>query len=54
MGSKTNAISQYEYVMPDSKLHKARFELKNNKFNCKSSTDKYCKYLTNRAKYKQN
>ena len=50
MGSKTNAISQYEYVMPDSKLHKARFELKNNKFNCKSSTDKYCQELTNRVK----
>jgi len=50
MGSLKNAISQYEYVMPESKSHKARFELKNNKFNCKSSTDKYCQKLTNRIK----
>ena len=46
VGTKTNFLSEYTYVMPDSKLHKAIFTLKNNKFNCKSKTDKYCKELT--------
>jgi len=52
IGSKTNPAiaSEYEYVMPDSKSHKAIFQLKNNKFNCKTASDIYCQELTNRIK----
>lgn len=49
-GSKGNPLSEYTYIMPDSTSHKAIFQLKNNKFNCKSTTDKYCQELTNRKK----
>ena len=50
LGTKTNAISQYLYVMPNNKNSIAYFELKNNKFNCKTTTDKYCQELTNRIR----
>jgi len=46
VGSKSNPISEYTYVMPNSTSHRAIFQLKNNKFNCKSTSDKYCKELT--------
>ncbi len=45
-GTKTSPISEYTYIMPTSTSHKAIFELKNNRFNCKSTTDQYCKKLT--------
>jgi len=46
VGSKTNPISTYTYTMPQSASKKAIFQLKNNKFNCKTTTDVYCKELT--------
>jgi general secretion pathway protein G len=45
-GTKTSPISEYTYVMPTSTTHKAVLELKNNRLNCKSKTDQYCKELT--------
>ena len=38
--------SEYTFVMPTSTTHKAILELKNNRLNCKSTTDEYCKELT--------
>jgi len=42
----TTTTSEYTFVMPSSTTKKAILELKNNRLNCKSTTDEYCKELT--------
>ncbi len=44
--SGVTTTSEYTFVMPTSTTHKAILELKNNRLNCKSTTDEYCKELT--------